>query len=207
MHKLFRLGIVLSMLIGCTSGEHELGKLDLRDGDIIFHTSKSGQSIAIQRATRSRYSHMGMIVHRSGKPFVLEAVATVRYTPLAEWIKRGEGEHFVVMRLTDTSLLGNEGRERLLKAASGMVGRPYDLTFEWSDARIYCSELVWKAYHRALDLEVGKLATLGQFDLTDPAVKKKLSERYGANIPLRETVIAPDAMFNSALLLTVYEGD
>lgn len=195
------------VLVGCRRASDTVRDVDLRDGDIIFHTSKSGQSIAIQRATRSRYSHMGMIVHRSGKPFVLEAIATVRYTPLAEWIKRGEGEHFVVKRLTDTSLLGNGGRERLLKAAGGMVGRPYDLTFEWSDARIYCSELVWKAYHRALNLEVGNLATLGQFDLSDPAVKKKLSERYGASIPLRETVIAPDAMFNSALLSTVYEGD
>ena len=30
----------------------------LRDGDIIFHTSRSAQSAAIQRATHSRYSHV-----------------------------------------------------------------------------------------------------------------------------------------------------
>ena len=34
-------------------------------------------------------------------------------------------------------------------------GRPYDLTFEWSDERIYCSELVWKIYERALGIEIG----------------------------------------------------
>ena len=58
----------------------------LRDGDIIFHTSRSAQSAAIQRATHSPYSHMGVVLYRDGKPFVFEAIATVRYTPLANWI-------------------------------------------------------------------------------------------------------------------------
>ncbi|MGD8860937.1 MAG: YiiX/YebB-like N1pC/P60 family cysteine hydrolase [Myxococcales bacterium] len=44
----------------------------LRD-DIIFQTSRSGQSPAIQRATASPYSHVGIIFHRNGKPFVFEA--------------------------------------------------------------------------------------------------------------------------------------
>ena len=56
----------------------------LRDGDIIFHTSRSAQSVAIQRATHSPYSHMGVVLYRDGKPFVFEAIATVRYTPLDE---------------------------------------------------------------------------------------------------------------------------
>ena len=60
----------------------------LRDGDIIFHTSRSAQSAAIQLATHSRYSHVGLILFRDGKPYVLEAVATVRYTPLDSWIAR-----------------------------------------------------------------------------------------------------------------------
>ena len=42
----------------------------LRDGDIIFHTSRSAQSLAIQRATHSPYSHVGVIFLRDGKPFV-----------------------------------------------------------------------------------------------------------------------------------------
>ena len=60
------------------------------DGDIIFQTSKSSQSLAIQRATGSRYSHMGLIFLRAGKPFVFEAVSPVKYTPLDQWIARRE---------------------------------------------------------------------------------------------------------------------
>jgi hypothetical protein len=49
----------------------------VQDGDIIFQTSLSSQSLAIQRATHSKYSHMGQIVLRDGAPYVLEASATV----------------------------------------------------------------------------------------------------------------------------------
>ncbi|HEX6636714.1 MAG TPA: YiiX/YebB-like N1pC/P60 family cysteine hydrolase, partial [Steroidobacteraceae bacterium] len=70
----------------------------LRDGDIIFHTSRSAQSLAVQRATHSPYSHMGLVFHRDGQPFVLEAIATVRYTPLEQWTAPGTGGKYVVRR-------------------------------------------------------------------------------------------------------------
>ena len=44
-----------------------------QQGDIIFHTSRTSQSLAIQKATGSVYSHMGIILLRDGKPYVYEA--------------------------------------------------------------------------------------------------------------------------------------
>ena len=82
-------------------------------------------------------------------------------------------------------------------------GKDYDLYFEWSDDKIYCSELVWKIYKRAVGIEIGKLKTLNEFDLSNPLVKNKLRERYGNNIPLNELVISPGDMFESDLLETV----
>ena len=173
----------------------------LRDGDIIFHTSRSAQSAAIQRATHSPYSHMGVILYRDGKPFVFEAIATVRYTPLADWIARGDGGRYVVRRLKRA--LKPAELEKLRASREVYEGKPYDLYFEWSDARIYCSELVWKMYRDALGIEIGRLQKLREFDLTDPAVKAKMRERYGAHVPLEERVISPAAMFESRLLETV----
>ena len=92
---------------------------------------------------------------------------------------------------------------KLRKAAAGFEGRPYDLYFEWSDRRIYCSELVWKTYQRALGIELGKLQKLREFDLSDAAVRAKMRERYGSNVPLDEPVISPGAQFDSAALETV----
>lgn len=89
------------------------------------------------------------------------------------------------------------------RIGKSFIGKNYDLTFEWSDDRIYCSELVWKIYQRATGLEVGKVERLEDFDLNNEIVRKKMSERYGNNIPLNESVISPVAIFNCELLMTV----
>ena len=137
-----------------------------RDGDIIFQTSRSAQSVAIQRATRSPYSHVGVIFMRDGKPFVFEAIATVRYTPLASWIARGEGGRYIVKR---TKVELNSAQiAKLRSSAKSFEGKPYDSYFEWSNQRIYCSELVWKLYRQALGLELGRLQKLREFELDDP---------------------------------------
>jgi hypothetical protein len=75
----------------------------VRDGDLIFQTSRSTQSLAIQRATGSPYSHMGIVFLREGKLYVFEAIATVRFTPLDHWIARGAGHHFVLKRLRNAN--------------------------------------------------------------------------------------------------------
>lgn len=181
-----------------------LASTALMDGDLIFQTSRSSQSLAVQRATGSAYSHMGMVVVQGGQPQVLEAVATVRTTPLAQWVARGVGGHHVVKRLRNApEQLNPAAVQRLRQAAFAMAGRPYDLVFGWSDDHIYCSELVWKAYDRALGVQIGALQRVRDFKLTDPAVRAKLRERYGDAVPLDEPVISPVAMFNSPLLMTV----
>ena len=172
-----------------------------RDGDIIFHTSRSSQSAAIQRATHSPYSHVGVVFIRDGQPYVFEAISTVRYTPLAAWVARGDGGRYVVRRLRQAPTAAQLAKLR--SAAKSFEGRPYDLYFEWSDERIYCSELVWKMYHQAMGVKLGELQKLREFDLTDAAVKAKMRERYGARVPLDEPVISPGEQFASPLLLTV----
>ena len=82
-------------------------------------------------------------------------------------------------------------------------GKNYDLTFEWSDDKIYCSELIWKIYQRATGIEICKLDKLSNFDLTNEAFKQKMKERYGDKIPTYEIVISPASIFDSELLTTV----
>ena len=202
MNFLRNLGVLCIMTASCAAAPSTA----LRDGDIIFQTSQSSQSVAIQRATASPYSHMGIIFFRNHRPYVLEASATVRYTPLDDWIARGKGGHYVVKRLKDASALNAEGTSKLRSTAAQLLGRPYDLTFEWSDRRIYCSELVWKVYDRALHIDIGELQHLRDFNLDDPIVKAKMRQRYGNHVPLEETVISPGAMFQSPLLTTVAEN-
>ncbi|MDR2099434.1 MAG: YiiX family permuted papain-like enzyme [Campylobacteraceae bacterium] len=182
----------------------EIRSGELMEGDIIFQTSLSSQSKAIQAATKSKYSHMGLIFKNEGKFYVLEASKTVVLTPLEAWIKRGEGGKYVIKRLKNADVvLSAQTLAKMRKEGDKLKGKNYDLTFEWSDERIYCSELVWKIYKRGADIEVGKLQKLGEFDLNSDAVKAKLKERYGGNIPISEIVISPASMFESELLMEV----
>ena len=149
-------------------------------GDLIFHTSKSRQSEALQLATNSPYSHMGVVFLRDGEPTVLEAVGPVRYTPFDEWVERGLDGRYVVKRLRDSQdLLTPEAVGNLQIAGEQYMGAAYDIYFEWSDDRIYCSELAWKAYKEVLNLEIGSLETFGEFDLSNPLVQAALKERFG----------------------------
>jgi hypothetical protein len=178
----------------------------LRDGDIIFHESRSSQSRAIQLATKSRYSHMGILYRNEGRWYVYEAVQPVKLTPLRDWIARGKDGHFVVKRLADRSLLTPAVLKRMRAAGEAYRGRSYDLYFEWSDRRIYCSELVWKIYKEGAGIEIGSLQRLREFDLSHPAVRAKMRERYGNRIPRDEPVISPSAMFESKKLVEVARG-
>ncbi len=176
----------------------------LEEGDIIFQTSGSGQSEAIQLATHSPYSHCGIVYQTGGEFFVFEAIQPVSLTPLKQWITRGEGERFIVRRLKNAARILTPGTLQKMKAAGEpFKGKDYDSYFEWSDDKIYCSELIWKIFKTATGLEIGKLEKLKDFDLTHPIVQQKMKERYAGKIPLDEWVISPKSIFESDLLETV----
>jgi len=204
MNKLHYIILSLILLISCQS---KSGNNDFENGDIIFQTSKSSQSKAIQIATKSKHSHMGIIYQKDNEFYVFEAIQPVKLTPLNEWIKRGENGHYVVKRLKNSKkILTSENLSKMKAIGDKYIGKDYDLYFEWSDKRIYCSELVWKIYKETLGIEIGKLETLSDFDLSNEIVQKKMKERYGNNIPQNELVISPAAMFNSNKLKTVYQN-
>ena len=177
---------------------------EIKNGDLIFQTSLSGQSKAIQLATKSKYSHCGLIYKDGNNFYVFEAIQPVKRTPLDKWIARGQDGKYVIKRLQNADqVLTPATLTKMKQIGDQFNGKNYDLTFEWSDDKIYCSELIWKIYQRATGIEIGKLEKLSDFDLTNDAVKKKMKERYGDKIPTEEIVISPASIFDSELLTTV----
>ncbi|MBK8726639.1 MAG: YiiX family permuted papain-like enzyme [Holophagaceae bacterium] len=193
---------MLALWVGLSLGAQE----PWREGDIVFQTSRSSQSQAIQLATRSKWSHMGLVFRDRGRWMVLEAVQPVRATPIEAWIQRGTGGRAVAKRLRDAdSRLTPAAMARMKKAGRRFLGKPYDLTFEWDDRRIYCSELVWKVYKEGLGIEVGQLARLRDFDLSNPVVRKKMHERYGNRVPGEMPVISPAAIYDCPELVEAWK--
>ncbi len=200
--------VALSLSLPCTAQQAGSGTLleSLREGDLIFQSSFSGQSLAIQQATHSPYSHMGILLEHGGELAVFEAVQPVRFTPLDRWIRRGEGGHYVVKRLKDAHrVLTPEALKKMKEYGFRFEHRDYDLYFGWSDDRLYCSELVWKIYREGAGIVIGRPEPLRHYDLSGKRVQRTLKERYGDRIPYDEPMISPGAMFDSDLLITVAE--
>lgn len=174
-----------------------------QDGDVIFHTCPSSQSRAIQLATESPYSHVGIVHIRQGKPFVYEAIARVSLTPLQSWIERGEDNHFMAMR--HKTELSPAQQENLKNAGMQYQGLPYDLHFEWSDNKMYCSELVWKIYEN-IGLELTPKRPMKDYRFDHPVVKNLLRKRWGENVNWSEPMVAPSDLTQSSLLEIVYES-
>lgn len=200
--KMSKILILIVILSGLSSALY--AQSVFQTGDIIFHISKSQQSLSIQKATHSPYSHMGMIVNKNNQTWVLEAIQPVQYTTLNQWIARGENAHYVVKRLKQP--LNVPQKTKLVQNAEKYLGKPYDIYFEWDDRAIYCSEIVWKAYQHALGIELSPLQQLKQFDLKQNEVQRLMRQRYGQNIPLNEQVIALKAIYDSKLLKEIFRN-
>ncbi len=173
------------------------------NGDIIFQSSNSGQSKAIQLATHSVYSHCGILFQENGEWMVYEAVQPVVKTPFESWIKRGDNAHYLVKRLKNRADLPSKQLDSVYSVCQSFLGKDYDIYFNWSDDEIYCSELVWKAYQRGAGIEIGKRDPLKNMDLSHPEVKRIMKQRYGNEVPYDEWMISPGAIFDSELLVTI----
>lgn len=178
----------------------------IQDGDIIFQTSQSPQCEAVRIATNSKFSHCGIIYDINGKWFVFEAVQPVKLTPFEDWIQHGKDNKYVLKRLKNTAVLTPAVLQQMKDYSQQFDGKEYDAYFEWTDNRIYCSELVWKIYKNVADIELSKLRELKDFNLSDPRVEKILKERYGNEIPLEEKVVAPSDLADSNLLITIIDN-
>ncbi len=195
------LAVLLCVLCSIPSAAHDL---PFREGDIVFLVSPRTDAILL--ATKSKYGHVGMILKHRGEMMFFEAVSPVRYTPLAQWFQREGKTHLVVRRLRDAdSVLTRMNLERMDSAASAFEGKPYDSWYNWSDERLYCSELVWKIFHRVLGVDLCGLRKLKSYDLTSPEVQRKLRERFPEGVPLEETVVSPQDIYESNLLTTVFQ--
>ena len=162
--------------------------------------------MAIKLATRSEYTHCAIVLQKDGRLQAFEAVQKTGWTPIENWIRRGPGGHYAVMRLKDVSLLTPQVLEALRRSTVNYSGKDYDLLFQWSDDKMYCSELIWKLYQRAAGLELGKLRRFSDYNLDHEEVRRIVRQRYGTELPQDEPVIAPADLMLSDLLEIIYKN-
>ncbi len=203
---------VFALWIACASTAQALPqsvKNLFHEGDLIFQRSQSSQAQAIYEATGSRWSHVGVLIKEGGIWKVLEAIDPVSVTTVDAWARRGANGQVRVFR--PKVLESGAVRENIRKVKSALaayLGDRYDIFFEWTDSRIYCSELTYKAYESALGVKLGVIQKWKDLNLEGPAVKRLIEERmarYGRELDLEQPIITPVAQMESTELRKIYE--
>lgn len=181
-------------------------KLEYQNGDMILQTNTSGQGLAIQLATNSKYTHIGVLFKENNEWMVYEAVQPVQKVTLSEFILRGENSQYTVLRLKNDSLVKlDHVTQKMKNYLLKQIDKDYDWVFNWSEEEMYCSELVYKAYLNA-GIKISDTKLLKDYKLSHPIVQAQLKERYGNNIPLNDTMVAPSDIAEDHRLKVVFDN-
>ncbi|MFN3697317.1 MAG: YiiX/YebB-like N1pC/P60 family cysteine hydrolase [Pseudobdellovibrio sp.] len=163
------------------------------DGDIIFHKSKSQQSAALREATGSEWTHVGILLKNKtdGAWYVAEAIGPVKATPLKDFIARGQKKEYRVYR--NTFFNPKTMKDKLISAIQ-KHNKPYDIYFEFTDEKTYCSELVYKAFYEVIGKNIGTVQKMKEMRLDGPYVKALIKKRLtdtGRKLNPEEPIITP----------------
>lgn len=209
------IGVVFLVSFSCfnrklpqtTETEIKSIKIQVQDGDLIFQSSQSKQSQAIEIATDSKYSHCGIVFFENDVPFVYEAVQPVGKRKMTDWISSGVNQTCVIKRFKGIDTVSNNALLKMIKYATSHFGKNYDAYFSWTDKEMYCSELIYKTYLNGLNFKLAIPKMLRDFNLDAPVVRKIMRERYGENIPYDQLMISPGQLYDSPYLISVYTNE
>lgn len=169
-------------------------------GDIIFQSLPHSDLVdAIEGATNSKYSHVGIVFHNDKSWYVREAIGPVIDTPLGLFKRRGRDGHIEVYRLKEEYQKNIAG---FIAESDKYMGRPYDMRYRMDDENIYCSELVYKSYQDATGSQLGKLVKLGS--LRWGKYERLIKEIEGGSVPKDRIMITPRHLSESEQLKLVY---
>ena len=143
----------------------------LETGDLIF---RRGQSIASRLVlladTQSVYSHVGLVLMGGSEALVVHVVpaetadnlALVRVEPLANFIDARHASAISVRRLDHARARQYASLAATAACAYAREALSFDVSFDLdSEDRLYCTELVWRAYLEAgIDLVDGVFVRL-----------------------------------------------
>ena len=174
-----------------------LNQLELQNGDLIFRKGRSIESrIVLLSDGDSEYSHVGLVYKHNRKTFVIHA------SPIEE----GDKDDFIRMESIEDFVSEEKAvKFALYRVAGSLINFPeiacsyafdcflkkyrfdnrYDLK---SNSKLYCTELIWKAYKYAgIDLVRNRLKNINL-------------------ILIHKKIIMPSSIIESKLLKKIYSN-
>ena len=197
-HKIIVYFLLFSTYVGATN--IFFSNSSYKDGDLIFQTELLPRGMAIQAATASRYNHVGIIFKENGKYYVYEAIGTVTKTPLDSFVnRRGTFGRYTVMRPNKNNIDVNA----LKNYIRAQIGKRYDPQLKWTDSKMYCSELVWKAYHNSNSLKISTPKSI-EDRIIGKVLLPVIPPKYIKNLDINDLVVSPADLARSWKLHLVY---
>jgi Permuted papain-like amidase enzyme, YaeF/YiiX, C92 family len=174
-----------------------------QEGDILFQSLPHSPLVtAIEGVSGSPLSHCGVVTKSEDGWTVLEAIGPVQETGLDKWIARGRSSHFAAFRLLPPY---DAAIARFLSSARAYLGRPYDALYEFDDEKIYCSELVYKAFWAATGKPLGQAKPLGALNWKPH--EEFIKQTTGGELPLARIIITPVALSEAPELQKIHEAN
>lgn len=184
------LGFALCILTGCRAGNNGSTapvKYEPQAGDFVFQSLPHNPLIdAIEGSSGSPFSHCGIVKRRGEQWVVIEAIGPVKETTLSWWIAQGRDKAYAAYRLRPPL---EKKIPEIIAAAERYEGRPYDINYDLDDAKIYCSELLYKAVRDATGRKLGKIRKLGELNWRPYEQVIRSIENGG--LPLEREMITP----------------
>lgn len=159
----------------------------LRPGDVVYIALPGAAGDAIEGASGSIASHVGLVTaHPGGALQVVHSYGRVREEPLARFLARGTGT-WAANRFPFAS---PAARDRFVAAARGFLGVAYDRQYLLTNDSLYCSELVYRAFLDGLGA-VPVAATPMDFHPEDPELWAFWTRFFRGQVPQGEPGISP----------------
>lgn len=161
------------------------------EGDVIFIQSQTQQAAALREATGSVWTHVGIIVKKNSKWHVAEAIGPLKMTPINDFINRSKNKSFKIFRykhFKPATML------KQLYAVLPKYNKPYDIYFEFTEERIYCSELTYHVFKDVTEFEMGRIQKMKEMRLEGPYVQALIEKRLtdtGRELNPEELIITP----------------
>ena len=132
-----------------------LQEMKIKNGDLIFRRGISLESQIVLLSDReSEYSHVGIIYLINDKPYVIHSVPAedktendnVRLEKLEKFLSEDRASKFALYRLKD-ELNNKPGYAASFAYDCYLHNYSFDNDFDLvSNSKLYCTELVWKAF-------------------------------------------------------------
>jgi hypothetical protein len=173
-----------------------------KEGDIIFQSLYENDLVkAIEGITLSPYSHCGILFKKRNCWYVIEAIGPVKETGITEFVRRGRNRNVDIYRL-DTSY--HNLIPEFIQELKTYSGRPYDIMYEMDDEKIYCSELIYKAFQKIYNEDLGEAKKLG--DMNWGPYANTIRHYEDGPVPVERLIISPKAVSEANQLHLIHRG-